>query len=578
MEHTSVEQPPISDRPVIREDAVMSAAFAAVEPDAIDASQSQRGMSLRPRMGKELLEEIYRIPIFQRICSARPTQAILKGWQLTLGGKQANSKVPGDFAKYSKKLKIPQKFCQAQILANIYGGAALLINADDGKHWSEPLDKTKIRTIRNLVVLDRHKIQPLLLGTTALLDPTEPEYYQLLVPLGEKEQAIDRKIHHSRVIRFDGIMLPPDVMIREFGWGMSLIEAIYTDYDNWSRGLNATVRMLEDFSLFIYKMAQLKELVAEQDEELIAARIRTLRQGIKSMGGAVIDSNGEDISFANRQFAGIDGVSDKLRDAFIGATGIPHDKMFGESPSGLGATGESEEKNWSSDIAAFQEFEWRHKLEHLIEIVLLAQDGPSKGKEVEDWGLKFVPLRQETQQEAIQNRSSQAQTDNTYFQMGVLLPEEIRNTRFGSSEYNFETNLDNKLWEENKKKAEEQQQFNGFEDFGGENGTASAESGDEEAIAPEDASEDEEPKQDSLVDTPDELAQQGLTKSSPIVADLLSQLKSWIDNCDSYDEIQQGIPELYDKLDADRFAQIVFEQNMLAQLSGMSDVQNEVAV
>lgn len=564
------QQQPPQELTTRNDAAVMQASFAAMSEDVTNSSN---GFALRPRLGKGIVEELYRIPIFQRICNAKPASAILKGWQITLGDeKNSKSKVPGAYAKYSKKLKLPQKFCSAQVLANIYGGAALLINADDGQHWSKPLSKKNLKTIKNLIVLDRYKIQPCLEGTVALLDPTEPEFYQLLLPLQETKEVSDNKIHCSRVIRFEGIPLPPDVMLQqESGWGMSLIEAIYTDYDNWSRGLTATVRMLEDFSLFIYKMSQLKELIAEEEQELITARIATLRQGIKAVGGAVIDAAGEDISFANRQFGGIDAVSDKLRDAFIGSTGMPHDKMFGESPSGLGATGESEEKNWSAEVATFQESEWREKLEYLIEIIFACQDGPTGGKEIEDLGLNFIPLRQETMQEIISNRSTQAQTDNTYFQMGVLLPEEIRNTRFSGSEYNFETNLDKKLWDEAKKQQQQQEQFSGFEDFGGEGAPT------EEPIAPEQPTEEESLTQDSA-DTDDktaqELANKGVDRSSPIFAELLEQTADWVKTKGSYKALEKDLPELFDKLDSDKFAEVLFEQMLIAQLAGMAEVED----
>lgn len=567
------QQQPSQELTTRNDAAVMQASFAAMSEDVTNSGNSN-GFALRPRLSKGIVEELYRIPIFGRICSAKPSSAILKGWQITLGDeKNSKSKVPGAYNKYSKKLKLPQKFCSAQVLANIYGGAVLLINADDGQHWSKPLSKKSLKTIKSLIVLDRYKIQPSLEGTLALLDPTEPEYYQLLLPLQENKDVSDNKVHHSRVIRFDGIPLPPDVMLQqESGWGMSLIEAIYTDWDNWSRGLTATVRMLEDFSLFIYKMAQLKELIAEEDQELITARIRTLRQGIKAVGGAVIDANGEDIAFANRQFGGIDAVSDKLRDAFIGSTGMPHDRLFGESPSGLGATGESEEKNWAAEVATFQESEWREKLEYLVEIIFACQDGPTGGKEIEDLGLNFIPLRQETMQEIISNRSTQAQTDNTYFQMGALLPEEIRNTRFSGSEYNFETNLDQKLWDEAKKQQQQQEQFSGFEDFGG-----GEEAPTEEPIAPEELPTEEEPPltQDSLVsdDTAQTLVDKGVDRSSPVFAELLEQTASWVKTKGSYKALEQDLPELFDKLDSDKFAEVLFEQMLVAQLAGMAEVQ-----
>lgn len=421
------------------------------------------------RIPKQQLEDLYRVPICRRVVNARPNSAILKGWNLTLGS-ESDQKIVSKFAKYSDRLKLKNKFRTAQVQANIYGGAVLVVAAEDGKDPRDPLDEKKISTISSLQVLDRYKIQPVL---NFGIDPEDPEFYRLLLPefLQRKFNELfpnggkDFLIHSSRIIRFDGVGYTSDMLWDNEGWGGSVLESLWEDYRDWKTALKAISAMVQDCSVFVYKLKGLAQMIKGQDENLLKSRLKLMRMMISVFGGFAADAEGENVEFPSRNFGGIDQVANQLRDAFIGATGIPHDRLFGESPSGLGATGESEEKNWASDVASFQQTEWLPKLLELGRKIFLAKDGPSGGKEPLDWGFEFPSLLQQSEADIASNRSTQASTDNTYISTGVLLPEEVRASRFGGSKYSIETVLDNKLFAKKQKEAEQQQQFG---DFGGE--------------------------------------------------------------------------------------------------------------
>ncbi len=443
------------------------------------------------KIPKQDLEELYKVPICRRVVRARADSAVLKGWHLTLGGEKSDQKIIPKFTKYHDKLKVKESFHEAQIQANIYGGAVIVIVANDGKNASEPLDITKIKSITALEVLDRYKIQPEIdIG----INPSNPEFYRLILPefLQRKfsqlfpNQGANFKIHASRIIRFDGISYTPDMLGCNEGWGGSILESLWEDYRDWKTALKALGAMLHDCSVFVYKLKGLAQMVKTQDEGLLKSRLRLMRMMISVFGGFAADAEGENVEFPSRTFAGVDQVANQLRDAFIGSTGIPHDRLFGESPSGLGATGESEEKNWATDVASFQQTEWKPKLKDFGRLIFLAKDGPTGGKEPEDWDYEFPSLLQQSESEIVSTRSSQASIDNTYLGTGVLLPEEVRASRFGGSKYSIETVLDTKLFSKKQQEAQ-QQQFGGFDGF------------DEEELPPEEASPEEETtNQDSL--------------------------------------------------------------------------------
>ena len=51
----------------------------------------------------------------------------------------------------------------------------------------------------------------------------------------------------------------------------------------------------------------------------------------------VIDADGEKVDFVSRNFAGVADAISHFKDDLIGASGLPHTAVFGDSPSGLGA-------------------------------------------------------------------------------------------------------------------------------------------------------------------------------------------------------------------------------------------------
>jgi hypothetical protein len=204
---------------------------------------------------------------------------------------------------------------------------------------------------------------------------------------------------------------------------------------------------VKDYSLFVYQVAGFGDMMTEGNEAAIRQRITSLQMMASLMGGVVLDKDEESVNFVSRQFSGLNDLIGSYRDMLIGALGIPHTILFGESPSGLGATGESEEKTWAKKVGAYQEGWPLAALNRIYQLIFLAKDGPTGGKPLNGWSIAFNPLLEQTEAEKIANRSSQAQTDSVYLTAGVLVPEEVRQSRFGGAAFSFETTLDDEAFQ-----------------------------------------------------------------------------------------------------------------------------------
>lgn len=123
--------------------------------------------------------------------------------------------------------------------SRLYGGAVALILIE-GQAPLTPLvlDKVGKGSFKGLAVLDRWMINPQLTRRIKALGPNlgKPEFYDIVTTA----QGLPAwTVHHSRLIRMDGVKLPYQQKITENEWGMSIVERIFdrlTSYDSTSVG------------------------------------------------------------------------------------------------------------------------------------------------------------------------------------------------------------------------------------------------------------------------------------------------------------------------------------------------------
>ena len=161
--------------------------------------------------------------------------------------------------------------------------------------------------------------------------------------------------------------------------------------------------------------------------------------------GYAIDAEKEELEFISRNFGGIGEILEKLRIDIIGASQIPHTILFGESPGGLGSTGRSEERDFAKHLGDYQSTHYKRSLQHLMKIIMLSKDGPTKGRLPESWRIKFNDLFELNEREKADVRARVAAVDGRYIQLGVLHPKEVADARYGGSEWSMELTLDPSL-------------------------------------------------------------------------------------------------------------------------------------
>jgi len=223
---------------------------------------------------------------------------------------------------------------------------------------------------------------------------------------------------------------------------MSSLQTVYDSFRHYWTGLNSAATVLVEFDVFVHKLRGLSTMLAAGKESDVRQRL-VLNDMSKSIyRGYVIDAEREELDYVTRNLGGIGDVLEKLRIDIIGASQIPHTILFGESPSGLGATGRSEERDFAKFLGDYQATHYKRPLQKLMEMIMLSKDGPTNGELPQSWRVAFNDLFELNEREKADVRARVAAVDGRMLQLGVLHPQEVREARYGGSEWSMETALD----------------------------------------------------------------------------------------------------------------------------------------
>ena len=463
----------------------------------------------------------------RRLCSAVPTKAATRGWYCKVADDD-DDKIGDEIEQYRKQVatnsdvdisvdgrrfsSIEDLFKVAQTFANYQDGCLLVLNIDDGRPPDQPVDHKKIKRIAGIEVVLRRYCRVVLEDAPNPLDPIHYEIISLRRGMSPLNNPSDRlsgftsssqekrggvKVHCSRVIRFDGSdPLDDEFVIANDGWYACPIDLIWDYFQRWRSGLDSIGGTIGDGSIFVYKLKGLRNLIASGKQSLISQRLNILTTNVSTNGGVALDMNDETIEYASRNYGGVADILDAFRGIMVGATGLPHTVVLGDSPSGLGASGESEQQQLQ-ELVTEQTYKWRSGLERLYRLMFLSKEGPTKGKIPEDWEVVFRPLKEQDEAERLNNLGAFTNAQATAIGSGYLTAEEARASFDGDVEFNFK--LDNEAWKKQKEeeKAQEQSQFGGGQ-FGEPEGAVPEEEDPLEAQAPP---PEEEVQQDSRMDS-----------------------------------------------------------------------------
>jgi len=385
----------------------------------------------------------------KKICQAPPFH-MLREWLEVTDGE--SNDLAQDVQGRIEELGVVSMLIEAMTLARLHGSAVVLVGADDGMDPVEPLRENNIRSLSWFTTMDRWGLHP----ERYYDDPLKPRYglpevYSLSggdnIP-GSSVQHVGKLIHESRVIRFDGELTTRRRQAQNSGWSDSVFVSMYDELRAYGHILSSTETLVTDFAQAVYKYKGLAEAIDANGEDLIKARARVIDMMRSVLGAMVLDADGEDFERKSTPLTDLPELIDRWQNVVAAVADMPTTILFGRSPAGMNATGDADIRAWYDRLSADRAIYVSPKIERLVKLLLLAKDGPTRGKEPQDWRIKWRPLWQQSEKEIVDTRKVQAEADAIYIDRGVLHESEVATSRFGGAEYSIETTLDDAMRQE----------------------------------------------------------------------------------------------------------------------------------
>lgn len=324
------------------------------------------------------------------------------------------------------------KLLEAFIWARTFGGGLVWMVVDDvsdDKNLILPM-KESHNGILELRVYDRWWAWP-------IAQPYDnPPAYRIQDIFLQRVVEVDA----SRVLRFDGEVIPNEQRLGNLGWGGSSMERPYDAVRNFQASHAAATTVMQEYIIDCLKMEGLHAaLMSPNGSGIVGVRARAFKRGKSVANMALIDKEEEFTRIAAR-VSGMAEILDRQRDAAAGALSTPSARLFG-TQQGIRAGAQEDEQVYDRRVAAKQRDKIIPLLKRLLEVVMLGRDSPTKGKIV-PFDIKARPLRVLTKKEKAEVYFTTAQADEKYFDMGVLQPNEVRTSRFAGQHFSTETTLE----------------------------------------------------------------------------------------------------------------------------------------
>lgn len=347
-----------------------------------------------------------------------------------------------------KRLDAWEIFAWAWTLARVYGGSTVFMSVDDGaRSLASPLRPEKVKRIKNLTVFDRWELD---INQSDIIsdlgDPNygTPKYYTYQASSGAGTSGEMIRIHHSRLIRFDGIYLPMRLYKKNNYWHDSIYGSLYQAIRNYASVHDAIAVILSEFNQPVFHIEGMTEALSQDEDELVMKKLETVNL-MRSAARAVVLDKEDEFTNVSTNVAGGKELVDLTVQRLVAGIDVPHTRLLGNSPTGLGGTGQSELINYYDNVKAQQQVVLRGPIETLTNILFEGVDAPTKP---EDLTFEFNPLFQLDQEKELRTRQMQADIDETYINAGVYDTHEVANSRFGTGRYSYETVLENAAPEE----------------------------------------------------------------------------------------------------------------------------------
>lgn len=373
--------------------------------------------------------------LFSTIIDAPADDATKNGIDLGIKDKDLQKQIDN----HLQTIRYQSKFAKALRWARLFGGAAVAMLVDDGRLLQDPLNWRDVHGVEELLVYGRNEMYPLWVSGYENNPDDEdyrrggtgiPEYYQVNSVYG------NYVVHSSRCLVFHNSDIPESSTMANLyrTWGIPEYLRIREELRNASIGPGYSIRLLERLSMVTYKMKNLAGVLSTADgEDTVLQRMEMLDLARNLLNMVIIDADGEDVGVQSLSVAGVKDILDNACAMLSAVSHIPQTRLFGRSPAGENATGESDLENYKEFVGGLQNGDLRDNTRTLVELVLRGMVWSGEIKEVPEYTVTYKSAwspsddEKATQDQAVAAAQlTRAQTASTYVTNGILESAEVR--------------------------------------------------------------------------------------------------------------------------------------------------------
>ena len=384
--------------------------------DQPNTSEAAGYVMTRRTQDYNLMNTLYRDNwIARRLIDVVPEDMMKNGYKIT---SQIKPEAIAKLEKLERKVQLRKRILSGLKWGRLYGGAiGVIIIAGQEDMLSEPLDYDAIMpgSFKGIVILDRWSgVQA---GSEIVSDINDPDfglpaYYDTY----GKTSAV--RVHHSRVVRFTGRDLPFIEEQMEMYWGASELEHVFDEIkkrDNTSWNIAQLVFMA---NLRVLKIEGMENITATMNTNALKALQNTIEAQNQMMNNNSLQIIGKEDDFATHQytFAGLSDVYESFMMDIAGAAEIPVTKLFGRSPAGMNATGESDMQNYYDSIEEKQEAYLRPVYDRLLPIMCMSEFGAVP----DDLDYEFKPIRRLSDEQRVDLTSKHTSAIIEAYNVGLI--------------------------------------------------------------------------------------------------------------------------------------------------------------
>lgn len=319
-----------------------------------------------------------------------------------------------EYQEFLEEIQLDEKLQNLMKWSKVFGSAVAIIISDDDE-MSEPLivDNIKQGDVKDIVILDRWQLFSMDINRNPLSSKfLEPHFYQVT--------RTATPIHHTRVIKLDGLnttIYDKEVMQ---GWGLSIYERLHKELMNAQLSPDLLINLLVQSNLDIFHIDNLNDSLESGEDDFVTKRLQAIKEGVSIFNGMVLDAQ-DQYTNISKSFSGLDTVHDKFIELLCSSAEIPQTRFMGKQVAGLLNDGSGDMGIYYDRIESRE----RAKLKKIYDILDPILTRTFFGEKL-DFKYNFASLFQMTdeQKSIIQNRD--AQTKQIYLDTNVITEIEAK--------------------------------------------------------------------------------------------------------------------------------------------------------